>query len=109
MGEVEFWNQPIDTGDFPEPNSHFDVIVVGGGPGGSAAAGYLAMEGKRVLLSRAATRRKDGRNRRVMFTDARKAHLNPRCEEKVFIELPEECGYGPDKCGELIFCRSIRN
>ena len=50
MGEAEFWNQPIDTGDFPEPNSHFDVIVVGGGPGGSAAAGYLAMEGKRVLL-----------------------------------------------------------
>ena len=44
------WKQPIDSGAAPESGETFDSIVVGGGPGGSAAAGYLAMEGKRVLL-----------------------------------------------------------
>ena len=33
-----------------DSNSTFDAIVVGGGPGGSSAAGYLAMAGKSVLL-----------------------------------------------------------
>ena len=41
---------PIETGPIPESGSEFDAIIVGGGPGGCAAAGYLAMEGKRVLL-----------------------------------------------------------
>ena len=44
------WELPIDTGEVPDDNSTFDAIVVGGGPGGSAAAGYLAMAGKSVLL-----------------------------------------------------------
>ena len=55
----------------------------------------------RTVLSRAATRRKDGRVRKVMFIDARIAHLNPRCEEDVYIELPEECGAPPGMCGKL--------
>jgi len=50
MGEVEFWKAPFDSGPEPKPESDFDVIVVGGGPAGSAAASYLAMENKRVLL-----------------------------------------------------------
>ena len=44
------WELPIDTGEVPDDNSKFDAIVVGGGPGGSSAAGYLAMAGKSVLL-----------------------------------------------------------
>ncbi|MCH1584054.1 MAG: NAD(P)/FAD-dependent oxidoreductase [Flavobacteriales bacterium] len=44
------WEQPIETGPVPENDSVFDAIVVGGGPGGSSAAGYLAMSGKKVLL-----------------------------------------------------------
>jgi len=44
------WTEPIDTGKVPESGASFDAIVVGGGPGGSSAAGYLAMAGKRVLL-----------------------------------------------------------
>lgn len=50
MPEAEFWEMPINTGPIPEPDSRFDCIVVGGGPGGSAAASYLAIQGKRVLL-----------------------------------------------------------
>ena len=47
---MESWEHPIDTGEAPENGSHFDVIVVGGGPGGSAAAAYNALEGNKVLL-----------------------------------------------------------
>ena len=49
-GAEVVWKQPIDCGPAPSDGETFDAIVVGGGPGGSAAAGYLAMEGKRVLL-----------------------------------------------------------
>ena len=50
MAEERFWDEPIETGPVPDSGSDFDCIVVGGGPGGSAAASYLAMEGKKVLL-----------------------------------------------------------
>lgn len=50
MAKERFWDEPIETGPIPDSGSEFDCIVVGGGPGGSAAASYLAMEGKRVLL-----------------------------------------------------------
>ena len=36
-----------------------------------------------------------------MFIDARKAHLNPRCEVDEYIELPLECGVGEGFCGKL--------
>ncbi|MEE2811734.1 MAG: geranylgeranyl reductase family protein [Candidatus Thermoplasmatota archaeon] len=44
------WDQPIDSGPIPASGNHYDVIVVGGGPGGSASASYMAMAGHRVLL-----------------------------------------------------------
>ena len=47
---VNSWEQPIDTGEVPQDGQVFDAIVVGGGPGGSSAAGYLNMAGKTVLL-----------------------------------------------------------
>lgn len=49
-GDDVVWKQPIESGPAPGNGETFDVIVVGGGPGGSSAAGYLAMEGQRVLL-----------------------------------------------------------
>ena len=33
---MESWEMPIDTGEVPADGSDFDVIVVGGGPGGFA-------------------------------------------------------------------------
>ena len=47
---MEEWERPIETGQSPESGSHFDVIVVGGGPAGSAAAAYNAINGCKVLL-----------------------------------------------------------
>ena len=40
-------------------------------------AGTPPLEAKRMLFSRAATKRKDGTFRKLLFIDARKAHLNP--------------------------------
>jgi len=44
------WDAPIDCGPAAEDGAHFDVIVVGGGPGGSATAGFLSQAGHNVLL-----------------------------------------------------------
>ena len=49
MAEGSFWEDVIETGPVPEENTSFDAIIVGGGPGGCAAAGYLAKAGKKVL------------------------------------------------------------
>ena len=38
---------------------------------------------------------------KLMFIDVRKAHLNARCEEDVYVELPEEFGVGRGVCGKL--------
>eukprot|EP00973_Karenia_brevis_P065776 9141607-Karenia_brevis.AAC.1 len=35
------------------------------------------LEAKRMLFRRAVTMRKDGRSRKLMFIDVKKAHLNP--------------------------------
>ena len=59
------------------------------------------LEAKRMLMSKATTRWKKGGIRKMMFIDARKAHLNPECEGDVYIELPREAGAGPGKVGKL--------
>ena len=41
--------------------------------------------------------------RKLLFIDARKAHLNPRCEQDVYITLPEEAGCPEGMCGKLDF------
>ena len=60
------------------------------------------LELKRMLISRRASRRKrKGRFKKMLFVDAKKAHLNPKCEEDVYIELPAEAGAELAKCGKL--------
>eukprot|EP00973_Karenia_brevis_P034421 4747865-Karenia_brevis.AAC.1 len=41
----------------------------------------LPLEAKRMLFSRAVTMREDGKSRKLVFIDVKKAHLNPVCEE----------------------------
>ena len=61
------------------------------------------LESKRLLLSRAATRVNGKLVRKLLFIDAKKAHLNPECREDVYIQLPEEAKGGPGMCGKLNF------
>ena len=61
------------------------------------------LEAIRVLISRAATETPSRVRRKMMFIDAKKAHLNPLCKEDVYIELPEEAGEGEGVCGKLVY------
>ncbi len=58
---------------------------------------------RRSLLSRQATRRNDGKERKTMFTDVKKAHHVPESHEDMYVELPEEAGAQKDECGS---CRA---
>ena len=66
-------------------------------------AGTPPLEAKRMLFSRAVSRTKGGRFRKLLLIDARKAHLNPKCEQDVYINLPEECGAPEGTCGKLVY------
>ena len=56
-----------------------------------------------MLCSKAVAPGRKGARRKMLFMDARKAHLNPRCEQEVYIELPEEAGAAQGMCGKLEF------
>ena len=51
-----------------------------------------------MLLSRAATFTRSRVERKLMLVDAKKAHLNPRCLDDVYIELPEEARAATGTC-----------
>ena len=59
-------------------------------------------EMKKILMARAAYRG-DGKMRKMLLIDVKKAHLNPRCTDEVYIALPEEAGAGHDQVGKLEF------
>ena len=63
-------------------------------------------EAERKALSRAVTRSRKGggrvRKRKIMFIDARKAHLNPKCQDDMYIELPAKARGGAGVCGKLV-------
>ena len=61
------------------------------------------LEAIRVLISRAATATPSWGRRKMMFIDAKKAHLNSKCEEDVYIELPAEAAAGEGMCGKLVY------
>ena len=66
-------------------------------------AGTPPLEAKRLSLSRAATKTRNGRLRKLMFIDVRKAHCNPLCEVDEYIQLPEECECPEGMCGKLVY------
>ena len=45
--------------------------------------------------------RSDGKTRKMLLIDVKKAHLNSECTEDVCIELLEEVGGAQDKVGKL--------
>ena len=57
----------------------------------------------RYMVSRQATARSDGRERKTQYIDVKKAHLAALCRQLVFVELPEEAGAAPDECGRLVY------
>ena len=44
-----------------------------------------------MLMSHASDKA-NGKTRKMMLIDVKKAHLNSECKEDVFIELPDEAG-----------------
>ena len=60
------------------------------------------LEAVRAVLSMAPTKCSNGRVKKVMMIDAKKAHLNPRCKEDVYIELPSEVDAEPGQCQFLV-------
>ena len=61
------------------------------------------LEARMAFISRVVTRRRKGAIRKLLFLDARKVHLNPRCTKDVYIDLPEEAGAAKGRCGKLNF------
>ena len=57
----------------------------------------------RFAVSRQATRRADGRERKTLYIDVKKAHLAALCDQDVYVELPAEAEVGEDECGKLIY------
>ncbi len=39
--------------------------------------------------------------RKILLIDTKKAHLNPKCDQDVYIELPPETGCPEGMCGKL--------
>ena len=61
------------------------------------------LELMRYMLSWQATIRDDGPERKTMYLDVKKAHLIPKCDQDVYVQLPPEAGAQPDECGKLLF------
>ena len=61
------------------------------------------LELMRYMISRQATIRDDGQERKTMYLDVKKAHLIPKCDQDVYVQLPPEAGAQPDECGKLLF------
>ena len=51
----------------------------------------------RFMVSKQATASKTGKVRKSMFIDVKKAHLIPKCDQDVYVELPPEAGAGEDE------------
>ena len=56
----------------------------------------------RFMLSRQTTRREDGKERKTIYLDVKKAHLAPLCDQDVYVDLPAEAEVKDDECGKLV-------
>ena len=55
------------------------------------------------VISRQATRRADGQERKTLYINVKKAHLVPKCTQDVYVELLAEAEVEEDECGKLIY------
>lgn len=46
-----------------------------------------------------------GLERKTMYLDNKTAHLAPKCDQDIYVDLPEEAGVKSDECGKLIHWR----
>ena len=56
----------------------------------------------RMMISKTATITMKSGRRKMLFIDVKKAHLNPKCEQDVYVELSREAKPKPGKCGKLV-------
>lgn len=56
----------------------------------------------RFMLSRQATWREGGKVRKTLYLDVKTAHLSPKCNQDVYVELPEKAGAAEGERGKLI-------
>ena len=105
VGELECWERtgrpPATTPLIRSRLVARDFKVRGEKDNEDLFAATPPLELIRLLLSRTASLRMDRRVRKMLFIDAEKAHLNPRCDEDVYVELPAEAGAAAGKCGRL--------
>ena len=57
----------------------------------------------RFMVSRQATTSRSGKLRKSMFIDVKKAHLIPKCDQDIYVDLPPEAGAEKDECGKLLY------
>ena len=70
------------------------------GQGGSLC-GCTTVGAEEAADCRTRPERSNGKTRKMLLIDVKKAHLNSECTEDVFIELPEEVGAAKGKVGKL--------
>ena len=58
----------------------------------------------RYMISRQATRRKEGKERNTIHMDVKKSHWAPRCEQDIYVELQAEIKVPGDECGKSTHC-----
>ena len=61
------------------------------------------LEAKKLLFSLAASQKGEKTKKKLLFVDVKKAHLNGKCDEPAYVELPEEVTGSKGKCGKLAY------
>ena len=96
----------VDKGDINRPNYRSRLVVqeVRSSEIEAIFAATPPLESIRMLLSlqRSGNERDHkGRRKKVMFLDVRRAHWTAKIFRLVYVQLPDEAGVGPGKCGRL--------
>ena len=64
------------------------------------------LDSKRLFIIRAATRINDKLTRKLSFIDVKQSHLNPKCQQDVYVELPAEAEGGASNVWQVKLFRT---